>query len=182
MSAAVRSFDALALWLVPVLLALIPLWGQIRRVAVFDAFVEGAEEGLRIALSIFPFMVGIMVALAVFRASGAMELLARLLAPVTDRLGFPHAVLPLMLIRPLSGAGSLAATVDLLNTHGPDSFIGRLASVMQGSTDTTFYVITVYFGSVGVRRTRYAAGVGLAADLAGFIAALIACRWFFGGG
>lgn len=181
MSGAIRAFDAMAIWLVPALLALIPLWGQIKGVAVFDTFVDGAEEGLRIALKIFPFMIGIMVALAVFRASGAMDMLSRILSPVTDRLGFPHAVLPLMLIRPLSGAGSLAATVDLLKIHGPDSFVGRLASIMQGSTDTTFYVITVYFGSVGVRRTRYAAGVGLIADFAGFIAALVACRWFFGG-
>lgn len=175
-----RVLDLFSIWAIPGLLALIPLWGQLRKVKVYDVFIEGAKEGLEVAIKIFPYMVGIMVALAVFRASGAMGALARLLSPVTSRLGFPHEVLPLMVIRPLSGAGALAATTDLLKTHGPDSFIGRLASVMQGSTDTTFYVITVYFGSVGVRRTRYAAGVGLFADLAGFVASLAVCRWFYG--
>jgi spore maturation protein B len=120
-----------------------------------------------------------LVALSVFRASGAMELLARLMDPITSKLGFPSQILPLMIVRPLSGAGALAVTADLLKTHHPDSYIGRLASIMQGSTDTTFYVLTVYFGAVGIRKTRYAAGVGLAADVVGFLTALWACNWFF---
>lgn len=171
--------DTVSLWAVPGMLALIPLWGAIRRVKVYDTFIEGAEEGLQVAVRIIPFLVGMMVALSVFRASGAMELLARAIDPVTSRLGFPSAILPLMIVRPLSGAGALAVTADLLKVHHPDSFIGRLASIIQGSTDTTFYVLTVYFGSVGIRRSRYAAGVGLAADLMGFLAGLYACNWFF---
>ncbi|HYF92196.1 MAG TPA: spore maturation protein [Symbiobacteriaceae bacterium] len=171
--------DTISLWTIPAMLALIPLWGAIRKVKVYDTFIEGAEEGLQVAVRIIPFLVAMMVALSIFRASGAMELLARAINPVTARLGFPTEILPLMIVRPLSGAGALAVTADLLKTHHPDSYIGRLASIMQGSTDTTFYVLTVYFGSVGIRRTRYAAAVGLTADVVGFLAALWACNWFF---
>jgi len=172
--------DTVSLWAIPSMLALIPLWGAIRKVKVYDTFIEGAEEGLQVAIRIVPFLVGMMVALSIFRASGAMELLAKAIDPVTSRLGFPSPILPLMIVRPLSGAGALAVTADLLKTNHPDSYIGRLASIMQGSTDTTFYVLTVYFGSVGIRKTRYAAAVGLTADVVGFLAALYVCNWFFG--
>jgi len=171
--------DSVSLWAVPAMLALIPLWGAIRKVKVYEAFVEGAEEGLEVAVKIIPFLIGMLMALSIFRASGAMELLAQAISPVTSALGFPSEVLPLMIVRPLSGAGALGVTADLLKTHTPDSYIGRLASIMQGSTDTTFYVLTVYFGAVGVRKIRYAAGIGLAADIVGFLAALYACDWFF---
>lgn len=171
--------DTISLWTVPAMLALIPLWGAIRKVKVYDTFIEGAEEGLQVAVKIIPFLVGMMVALSIFRASGAMDLLAKAISPVTTWLGFPTEILPLMIVRPMSGAGALAVTADLLEVHNPDSYIGRLASIMQGSTDTTFYVLTVYFGSVGIRRARYAAGVGLFADAVGFLAALYACNWFF---
>lgn len=174
-----RLLDSLSLWAVPAMLALIPLWGAIRKVKVYDAFIEGAEEGLQIAVKIIPFLIGMLMALSIFRASGAMELLARAMSPVTSALGFPSEVLPLMIVRPLSGAGALAVTADLLKSHTPDSYIGRLVSVMQGSTDTTFYVLTVYFGAVGVRRVRYAAAIGILADVVGFLAALWACDWFF---
>ncbi len=171
--------DKVSLWAVPAMLALIPLWGYIKKVKVYDTFIEGAEEGLQVAVKIIPYLVAMMVALSVFRASGAMELLAKAIDPVTRWLGFPTEVLPLMIVRPLSGAGALAVTADLLKTHHPDSYIGRLASIMQGSTDTTFYVLTVYFGSVGIRKARYAPAVGLLADAVGFLAALYACNWFF---
>lgn len=171
--------DKISMWAIPAMLALIPLWGAIKKVKVYDTFIEGAEEGLQVAVRIIPFLVAMMVALSVFRASGAMELVARAIDPITSRLGFPSQILPLMIVRPLSGAGALAVTADLLKTSHPDSYIGRLASIMQGSTDTTFYVLTVYFGSVGIRRARYAAAVGLIADAVGFLAALYACNWFF---
>jgi len=176
----VTWLEAISLWAVPFMLAVIPAFGSLRGVKVYDTFIEGAEEGLQVTMRIIPFLVGMMVALSVFRASGAMDLLARLISPVTSWLGFPTEILPLMIVRPLSGAGALAVTADLLKTQHPDSFIGRLASIMQGSTDTTFYVLTVYFGSVGVRKARYAPAVGLLADLAGFLSALYVCNWFFG--
>lgn len=172
-------FDTLSLWAVPGMLALIPLWGSIKKVKVYDTFIEGAEEGLQIAVKIIPFLVGMLVALSVFRASGAMELLAKVVSPYTSAVGFPTEILPLMIVRPLSGAGALAVTADLLKTHTPDSYIGRLASIMQGSTDTTFYVLAVYFGAVGIKKTRYAAAIGITADVIGFLAALYACNLFF---
>jgi spore maturation protein B len=177
----VSVVNTVSLWAIPFLIAVIPLVGYLKKVPVYDTFIEGAEEGLRVAVRILPFLVGIMVALGVFRASGAMDWLSGLLGAATGTLGFPPEVLPLMLIRPLSGGGALAVTVDLLKQHGPDSWVGYLASVMQGSTDTTFYVLTVYFGAVGIKRARYAPLVGLAADAFGFVAALLACRYFFGG-
>ncbi|MCG0237745.1 MAG: spore maturation protein [Firmicutes bacterium] len=171
--------NAASTWAIPGMLALIPLWAHLKGVPVFTAFVRGAEEGLRVCVQILPYMVAILVALGIFRESGALGAVARAVAPVTDWLGFPPEVLPLMVIRPLSGSGSLAAVTDLIRQHGPDSFVARLGAVMQGSTDTTFYVLTVYFGSVGVRRPRYALIPGLVGDLVGFAAALWACRWFW---
>jgi spore maturation protein B len=171
--------QTLSIWAIPAMIVLIPLWGSFRGVKVYESFIEGAEEGLQIAIKILPFLVGMMVALAIFRESGAMEVLAGLLRPVTKPLGFPTEILPLIIVRPLSGAGAMAVVTDLLKLHGPDSFIGQLASVLMGSTDTTFYVLTVYFGAVGIRRTRYAAAVGLIADAAGFVVGLLACNWFF---
>lgn len=175
-----RAVELASAWAIPVLLAFIPLYGYLRGVRVYDAFIEGAREGLEVAVRILPYMVSIFVALAVFRASGALELLARLVAPLTSWLGVPPEVLPLMLIRPLSGGAALAVTAELLQRYGPDSYIGRLASTMHGSTDTTFYVLTLYFGSVGVKNPRYAVVSGVAADLAGFVAAVLAVRWWFG--
>lgn len=172
--------DLIAAWIMPAMLALIPLWGYLRGVRVYEAFIQGAEEGLRVSWQILPYMLGILTALGIFRASGAMDYVARLLRPLTDAAGFPPEVLPLMVIRPLSGSGSLAAVADLIRTFGPDSQVARLAAIMQGSTDTTFYVLTVYFGSVGIRRHRYGLIPALLGDAAGFAAALVAARWFFG--
>jgi spore maturation protein B len=171
--------QTLSIWAIPAMLALIPLWGTLRGVKVYETFIEGADEGLQLAIKILPYLIGMMVALAVFRESGAMQVAAKLLSPITKPLGFPPEILPLIIVRPLSGAGAMAVVTDLLKQHGPDSFVGQLASVLMGSTDTTFYVLTVYFGAVGVRRTRYAASVGLIADAAGFIVGLLACNWFF---
>lgn len=172
--------DQVSTWIMPAMLALIPLWGYLRGVRVYEAFIQGAEEGLRVVWQILPYMLGILTALGIFRASGAMEYLARLLRPVTDAVGFPPEVLPLMVIRPLSGSGSLAAVADLIRSFGPDAFVSRLAAIMQGSTDTTFYVLTVYFGSVGIRRYRYGLAPALIGDAAGFLAALAVARWFYG--
>lgn len=172
--------ETVSTWAIPALLALIPLYGYVRGVPVYESFLAGAEEGLKVAVQILPFMLGILVALGIFRHSGAMDVLAHAVGPVTAYMGYPPEVLPLMLIRPLSGSGSLAAVVDLIRTFGPDSFVARLGSVMQGSTDTTFYVISVYFGAVGVRKARYALVPGLLGDFFGFVAALWAARWYWG--
>lgn len=171
--------DTISLYTVPVILLFIPLYALLRGVSVFDRFVEGAAEGMVLVLKIFPYLLGMMVAIAVFRASGAFAALANLLAPFCNAFGIPSDVLPLAIMRPLSGSGALALTAELIETHGPDSFVGHLASVMQGSTDTTFYLLAVYFGSVGIKKYRYALTVGLSADVVSFISAFLFCKLFF---
>lgn len=167
-------------WAVPVLIFSIPTIAFLRGVPVYEAFVEGAEEGFHTAVRIIPFLVGMLVAIGVFRSSGAMGAMASALEPLTNLLNFPAEVLPLAMMRPLSGGGALGIAASLINTYGPDSLIGMLASTMQGSTDTTFYVLTVYFGSVGIVRYRYALYVGLIADITGLLASIFICNHLFG--
>ena len=158
------NFSALV---IPVLLAATAVCGMGRRVDVYSALTHGAEEGLTVLLRIIPALVGLLTAVSMFRASGALEWFSGLCAPFLNRLGIPAELMPLMLIRPVSGGGALAVASDLITTHGPDSYIGRVAAVMLGSTETTFYTIAVYFGSAGIRRTRYTVPAALTADLAG---------------
>lgn len=164
---------------IPFLLFFIPAWAFLRGVKAYETFVAGAKEGLETAVRILPFLVGMLVAISVFRASGAFDLFVALLAPYTSLIGIPAEVLPLALMRPLSGGGALGIAAELITTYGPDSWLGRLASTMQGSTDTTFYVLTVYFGAVGIQKYRYAPALGLTADLASFLAAVFICRRVF---
>jgi spore maturation protein B len=164
--------DMISLWAMPVMLVGIPLVGIIRGVKVYDVFIEGAKEGFDVAVRIIPFLVGILVAIGMFRGSGAMDLLTAALRPIVAPIGFPPELVPLGILRSLTGSGSLAFTTDLIKTHGPDSFIGRVAATMYGSTETTFYVLAVYFGAVGVRRTRHAVPAALLADLVAALAAV----------
>jgi spore maturation protein B len=166
---------------VPLLLAGIPAYALARRVKVYPAFLEGAKEGFSTAVRIIPPLVGILVALGMLRAAGAMDALAEALAPVTAAIGLPASVLPLVLVRPLSNGGALGVVGDVFRSEGPDGYAGRLASVMAGSTETTFYVLAVYFGAVGVSRYRQALPAALLADLAGFAAAIVVVRLVFGG-
>lgn len=166
-------------WAIPLLLLIVPLYGYFKKVPVYESFVEGAEEGFTTAVKIIPFLVGMMVAISVFRTSGAMQYLTQVLEPLTSRLGAPSEILPVAIMRPLSGSGVLGMATELMRVYGPDSFIGRLASVMQGTTDTTFFVLTVYFGAVGIKKYRYAIVTGLTADITGFIAALYICNLLF---
>lgn len=165
---------------VPALLAAVAAIGLGRQVDVYGALTHGAEEGLTVLLRIVPSLVGLLTAVGMFRASGAMEWFSQLLAPALGRLGIPAEAVSLMLIRPISGGGAMAVATDLIQSHGPDSYIGRVAAVMLGSTETTFYTIAVYFGSAGIHRTRHAVPAALAADLTGFAASALAVRLFFG--
>lgn len=165
---------------VPVLLAGTAVFAMGRRVDVYAALTAGAGEGLTVLIRIIPALVGLLTAVAMFRASGAMEWLTKLCAPVLSKLGIPAELTPLMLIRPVSGNGALAVGSELIQTYGPDSYLGRVAAVMLGSTETTFYTIAVYFGSAGIHRTRHTIPAALTADLTGFIAAAFAVRLFFG--
>ncbi|MBO8126411.1 MAG: spore maturation protein [Firmicutes bacterium] len=166
-------------WLVPVLLVLILIHAYWKRVKVFEIFAEGAKEALTLAGSIFPYLLAMLIAIGILRASGALEFLSELLAPLLAFLGIPKEVLPMALLRPLSGSGALGVMTTLIAEYGPDSLIGRIASTMQGSTETTFYVLAVYFGSVGITSYRHALWVGLLSDLAAFLTAVWVCRLVF---
>ncbi len=166
---------------VPLTISGVALYGVGRRVDVYSALIHGAEEGRETLLRIVPALVGLLTAVSMLRASGALDLAARLLAPLLDRVGVPSELLPLMLVRPISGSAALGVGAELIGTYGPDSYLGRVAAVMLGSTETTFYTIAVYFGAVGVTRTRYALPAALCADLTGFLAAAWAVRLCFGG-
>ena len=175
-----EAITLLSTWMIPAIIAFIPLYAAFRKVPVYESFVLGAKDGFGTAVELIPHLVGMMVAISMFRASGAMDVILHALRPLFDWFGVPSEVLPLGLLRPITGAGSLAFTTDLIKAYGPDSMIGRIASTIQGSTDTTLYVLTVYFGAIGVRRTRYALKVGLFSDLVGFVAAIAVCLIVFG--
>jgi spore maturation protein B len=177
----VALLEGVSRWAVPLLMAVVLLAAWLRRVDVYGVFLTGARDGVALSFKILPYVVSIFVALGIFRASGAMDLLTQALRPALQRLGVPGEVLPLMLVRPLSGGGALGITAELLRRWGPDSYIGRLASTMQGSTDTTFYILSVYFGSVGIKKVRHALWLGLLADLTGFAASVFIVRTVFGG-
>lgn len=167
--------------LIPLILAATGLYAAGKRVDVYSALGAGAKDGLGILLRIFPNLVALLTAVAMLRASGAFDLLARALGPALEGLGIPPETLPLMLVRPFSGSGALGVGAELIQTYGPDSTIGRTAAVMLGSTETTFYTVAVYFGAVGVKRSRYAIPAALMADVTGFLVAGWSVRLLFGG-
>ena len=166
--------------LVPLTIAVIALYAAGRRVDVYSALVRGAGSGLETLVKIIPALIGLMTAVYMLRASGALELLAAALAPVLDRLGLPLELLPLMLVRPVSGSAALGVGAEIISTYGPDSDLGRFSVVVLGSTETTFYTIAVYFGAVGITKTRYAVPAALCADLTGFLASAWAVKVCFG--
>jgi spore maturation protein B len=174
--AIVQSFS---IWFIPLLIGFILIYGTYKKVATYETFVEGGKEGFSIAINIIPFLVGMLVAISVFRASGALDYVMYMMRPLFSLFHIPAEVVPLGLMRTISGTGALGMTSDLIATHGPDSFIGRLASTIQGSTDTTFYVLTVYFGAVGIKKMKYALKVGLLADLIGFLASIAVISLLF---
>ncbi|MGG4555384.1 spore maturation protein [Paenibacillus humicus] len=172
--------NIISAWAVPMMIAFIPLYAFMKKVPVYESFVDGAKDGFSTAIGIIPHLVGMMVAISVFRASGALEFFTGWMDPLLKMLHVPPEVMPLGILRPLTGTGSLAFTTDLIKTYGPDSMIGRIASTVQGSTDTTLYVLTVYFGAIGIRNGRYALKVGLFSDAVGFVAAIAVCLLIFG--
>jgi spore maturation protein SpmA len=175
-----RGIGTLSLLAVPFLIAFFPVYASLRGVKVYEEFVEGAKEGFSVALRIIPFLVAILVAVGMFRGAGGIEFLQRLLSPLLTPLGFPPDLLPITLVRPLSGGATTALFAELVQRVGPDSLTARMAGTIMGSTETTFYVIAVYFGSVAVRRTRHAVAAGLTADFVGVVASVIVCRLMFG--
>ncbi len=165
---------------IPLLITVFLGWGLVKKVKVYEVFVEGAKDGFNTAVRIIPYLVAMLFAIGIFRTSGAMDVVVAILSPITNLIGMPAEVMPLALLRPLSGSGSLGLMTELMKTNGPDSFIGVLASTMYGSTETTFYVLAVYFGSVGIKNTRHALPAGLIADLFGMLGAVFIVRMLFG--
>ncbi|MBO4913575.1 MAG: spore maturation protein [Oscillospiraceae bacterium] len=166
-------------WIVPALLCFAGTYGLYRRVDVYAALTKGAEEGLGVLLRILPSLVGLMTAVYMFRASGAMDALAQLLSPLLSAAGIPSETAPLLLVRPISGSGALAVGTEIMERSGVDSYAGRVAAVMLGSSETTFYTVAVYYGAAGITKTRYTIPAALVADLVMFFLSAFAVRVFF---
>ena len=171
--------DDLPKFIIPLMLVAIPLYGLFKRVAVYEEFVTGAKEGFQVAVRIIPYLVAILFAIGMFRASGAMQYLMDGMRPILGPVKIPPEILPMAITRPLSGGGSLGILGDMVKTHGVDSPFVKMAGVMYGACETTFYVIAVYFGAVGIKRVRHAVAAGLIADAAGVLLAVYVVRLWF---
>jgi len=174
-----HAVNVFSVWILPIMLLTFLGAALYKKIPLYDTFIDGAKEGFSIGVKIIPYLVGILVAIGMFRASGSIEFLAHALAPVLNLIGMPADILPLAIIRPLSGSGALGITTEIANQYGGDSYMARLAAVMTGSSETTLYVIAVYFGSVGISKIRHALIAGLVADIAGILASIFICRLVF---
>jgi spore maturation protein B len=172
--------NGLSILAIPVLVVIILLFGVLKKVKLYETFVEGAKEGFQVGVRIIPYLVAMLVAIGIFRVSGAMDILSYLVSPLTHWIGMPSETLPMAMIRPLSGSGALGVMSETIKAHGPDSLIGRMVSVMMGSGETTFYVLALYFGSVGITRTRQAVPAGIVADIVGILMSVWTVRFVFG--
>jgi spore maturation protein B len=180
MEALRNAMSLLSFFIIPVILVVFPLYGLYKKVPVYESFVEGAKEGFNVAVRIIPYLVAILFAIAMFRASGGMDFLTKALNPVFSLLGIPSELLPMVIMRPLTGSGSAGLVVDMVKQYGEDSILVKIAAVMFGSSETTFYVIAVYFGAVNVKRTRHAIHAGLTSDIAATLLAAWVVLWMFG--
>lgn len=167
-------------WLIPCFILIVLVTATWKRIPAYELFAEGGKEGVKMAFSLLPFLVGMIVSISILRSSGALEAFIEIISPILAFVGIPAEIVPLALVRPISGTAALGMTSELISHYGPDSFIGRLASTMQGSTDTTLYILTIYFGAVGIKKMGYALKVGLLADLIGIIASIIIVTIIFG--
>jgi spore maturation protein B len=177
--AIIRSLFAVSILAVPFLLSFFPLYAALRGVKVYEQFTEGAKEAFGVAQRIIPFLVAMLVAIRMLREAGVIDLLTKTLTPVLSAIHFPAELLPMVLMRPLSGSATQGLFVELINRVGPDTLISRIAGTIYGSTETTFYVLAVYFGSVSIRQTRHAIAAGLIADTVAVIASTVICTLLF---
>lgn len=171
--------NLLSLYALPFIIFLILTVGLIKKVPVYEEFVEGAKDGFKVSVSIIPYLVAIIVGISMFRASGAMDVLASFLSPLLNYLSVPVESIPIMITRSLSGSATLGLFSDIAHNFGPDSYITKLCAVIVGSSETTFYVLSVYFGSIGIKKFRYALLVGILADIIGIVGAVLVCSWIF---
>lgn len=166
-------------YIIPLSILIIVTTGFIQKVKVFDTFLLGAKQGLESTFSLIPSLVGLIVAISMLKSSGALDIFTSFISPVCNFIGIPKEVIPIALLRPISGSGSIALLDDILKSNGPDSFIGKLASIISGSTETTFYTLTVYFGAVGIKNSRHAIPSAIIADIVSVIASVITLNYFF---
>lgn len=171
--------EKLSLYILPLMVFTILLIGLFRKVPLYEEFVEGAKDGFKISVSIIPYLVAIMVGISMFKASGAIEIITNVFGNVLEKYAIPADTIPIMLTRSLSGSATLGIFSDIANSFGPDSYITKMAAVMVGSSETTFYVLAVYFGSVGIKKLRYALLTGIIADITGIVLAILVSKWFF---
>jgi spore maturation protein B len=176
----VDTISILSIIAIPTLILFIVIYGAIKKVKVYEAFVEGAKEGFNVGVRIIPYLVAMLVAIGIFRASGAMELLAAAIAPVTRLIGMAAEALPMAIIRPLSGSGALGVMSEIIKSNGPDSLVAKMVSVMMGSSETTFYVLAIYFGSIGISKTRQAVPAGIVADVVAVLMSVWLVNLIFG--
>ncbi len=172
--------DIISSFAIPAFIFIVLVYGHLCGVNVYDSFVEGAKEGFVTAVKVLPYMVAMFVAIGIFRASGAMDILVSVISPFIELVGIPAEILPLVIMRPMSGIASMGILAELFKVYGPDSFIGRVASTAMGSTETVFYTLSIYFGSIGIKRIRYTLWAALLADMVGFIASVVVCSIVFG--
>jgi spore maturation protein B len=176
-----RAFiEVFSVFVLPLLIVGFPLYGLYKKVPVYEEFVEGAKGGFKVAITIIPYLVAILFAIAMFRASGALEFVIDGLRPILAWIAVPAEVLPMMILRPLTGSGSAAVVLDMMGQYGPDSILVKMAATMFGSTETTFYVIAVYFGAINVKKTRHALPAGLIADIFAMFLAVYVVQFLFG--
>ena len=172
-------FETISLSILPIMILVILSLGIVKKVPVYEEFIEGAKDGFRVSITIIPYLVALIVAISMFRASGALEWVAQILTPIMAKGSIPTDIIPIMFTRSLSGSATLGLFSEIASTHGAEAFITKLAAVMVGSSETTFYVLSVYFGSVGIKKFRYALLTGIIADIIGIVLAILVARCFF---
>lgn len=179
MSSIKTVLDIISLWTLPAIILIILTWAMVKKVPIYETFIEGAKDGVKVSINIIPYLVAIIVAISMLRASGAIELFAKSMSGMLNSLKVPVDVLPLAIVRALSGSAALGIFSDIAKTHGTDAYATKLGAVMLGSSETTFYVLAVYFGAVGIKKLRFALITGLFADIVGIVASILIARIFF---
>ena len=173
------AIDLISSWLIPFIIVIALIWGIVKKVPVYETFIDGAKDGLKVSVSIVPYLLAIIVAISMLRASGAIELAQHAFSGALKFFNIPVDVLPVMIVRSLSGSAVLGIFSDIANQYGPDSFVTKLTAIMAGSSETTFYILAVYFGSVGIKKYRHALMAGVLADIIGIAAAVAVANWLF---
>ena len=174
-----QIIDTISIWLIPSIILLVLTYGLVKKIPVYETFVSGAKDGVKVSIKIIPYLIAIIVAITMLRASGAIDIAQSIFANILNKLNIPIDIFPVMIVRSLSGSAVLGMLTDIANQYGPESFVTKLTAIMVGSSETTFYVLAVYFGSVGIKKFRHALYAGILADIIGIIVAIIVAKWLF---